>query len=107
MSSASRDRFELALPDRVHVVETLPRDGFQRLEEFVPTEEKVDIIDQLGRTGVDEIEITSFTHPNAVPTLSATTTSPPASSATTTSSTARSSRTGWEPNAPSRRGWAR
>jgi hydroxymethylglutaryl-CoA lyase len=66
---ATTDRFELALPDRVHVVEMLPRDGFQRLEEFVPTDEKVDIIDRLSRTGVDEIEITSFTHPKAVPTL--------------------------------------
>ena len=41
--------FELVLPERVHVVEMLPRDGFQRLDEFVPTEEKVDIIDRLGR----------------------------------------------------------
>jgi len=57
------------LPDRVHVVEMLPRDGFQRLDEFVPTEEKVEIIDALSGTGVDEIEITSFTHPEAVPTL--------------------------------------
>ena len=61
--------FELVLPERVHVVEMLPRDGFQRLDEFVPTEEKVDIIDRLSRTGVDEIEISSFTHPKAVPTL--------------------------------------
>lgn len=57
------------LPERVHVVEMLPRDGFQRLDEFVPTEKKVELIDQLSRTGVDEIEITSFTHPKAVPTL--------------------------------------
>jgi hydroxymethylglutaryl-CoA lyase len=47
----------------------LPRDGFQRLDEFVETEEKVAVVDQLSATGVDEIEITSFTHPNAVPTL--------------------------------------
>jgi hydroxymethylglutaryl-CoA lyase len=57
------------LPDYVHVVEMLPRDGFQRLDEFIPTDEKVDIIDRLSQTGVDEIEITSFTHPKAVPTL--------------------------------------
>ena len=57
------------LPDRVHVVEMLPRDGFQRLDDFVPTEEKVEIIDALSTTGVDEIEISSFTHPKAVPTL--------------------------------------
>ncbi|KTG26983.1 hydroxymethylglutaryl-CoA lyase [Haloferax profundi] len=57
------------LPDQIHVVEMLPRDGFQRLDEFVPTDEKVEIIDTLSETGVDEIEISSFTHPKAVPTL--------------------------------------
>lgn len=59
----------LSLPENVTVVEMLPRDGFQRLNEFVPTEDKVEIIDALSTTGVDEIEITSFTHPKAVPTL--------------------------------------
>jgi len=59
----------LDLPDDVTVVEMLPRDGFQRLDEFVPTETKIEIIDRLSTTGVDEIEITSFTHPKAVPTL--------------------------------------
>ncbi|WP_254547052.1 hydroxymethylglutaryl-CoA lyase [Halomarina pelagica] len=59
----------LRLPDSVTVVEMLPRDGFQRLNEFVPTDEKVEIVDRLSATGVDEIEITSFTHPKAVPTL--------------------------------------
>ncbi|MFC7157416.1 hydroxymethylglutaryl-CoA lyase [Halomarina halobia] len=59
----------LDLPDSATVVEMLPRDGFQRLDEFVPTDEKVEIVDRLSATGVDEIEITSFTHPRAVPTL--------------------------------------
>jgi len=59
----------MAVPDEVTTVEMLPRDGFQRLDEFVPTEEKIEIIDELSTTGVDEVEITSFTHPKAVPTL--------------------------------------
>lgn len=59
----------LDLPTRVHLVEMLPRDGFQRLDDFVPTAGKVEVIDALSRTGVDEIEVTSFTHPEAVPTL--------------------------------------
>lgn len=59
----------LELPEDVTIVEMLPRDGFQRLDEFVPTDEKIEIIDSLSTTGVDEIEITSFTHPKAVPTL--------------------------------------
>lgn len=59
----------LSLPDDVTVVEMLPRDGLQRLDEFVPTDEKVELIDMLSSTGVDEIEFTSFTHPKAVPNL--------------------------------------
>jgi hydroxymethylglutaryl-CoA lyase len=59
----------LDLPEDVAVVEMLPRDGFQRLDEFVPTDQKVELIDRLSSTGVDEIEFTSFTHPKAVPTL--------------------------------------
>ena len=57
------------LPDVVRTVEMLPRDGFQSLDEFVPTETKVELIDLLSATGVDEIEFTSFTHPKAVPNL--------------------------------------
>lgn len=59
----------LSLPGEATVVEMLPRDGLQRLDEFVPTETKVELIDALAETGVDEIEFTSFTHPKAVPTL--------------------------------------
>jgi hydroxymethylglutaryl-CoA lyase len=59
----------LSLPADVTIVEMLPRDGLQRLDWFMPTEEKIAIVDALSRTGVDEIEITSFTHPDAVPTL--------------------------------------
>jgi len=58
-----------SVPDDVTVVEMLPRDGFQRLDEFIPTEDKIELINTLSTTGVDEIEVTSFTHPKAVPTL--------------------------------------
>jgi hydroxymethylglutaryl-CoA lyase len=57
------------LPEDVRIVEMLPRDGFQSLDEFVPTDTKVELIDRLSETGVDEIEFTSFTHPKAVPNL--------------------------------------
>lgn len=59
----------LSVPDEVSVVEMLPRDGFQRLDEFVPTDRKVELVDRLSATRLDEIEVTSFTHPDAVPTL--------------------------------------
>ncbi|MFB6312317.1 MAG: hydroxymethylglutaryl-CoA lyase, partial [Salinirussus sp.] len=57
------------LPDAVSIVEMLPRDGFQRLDQFVETDEKIAIIDALSTTGVEEIEFTSFAHPDAVPNL--------------------------------------
>lgn len=59
----------MTVPKSATIVEMLPRDGFQRYPEFVPTDEKVEIIDALSATGVDEIEFTSFTHPKAVPGL--------------------------------------
>ena len=59
----------LTFPEEVTLVEMLPRDGFQRLDAWVPTEEKIAIVDALSTTGVDEIEITSFTHPKIVPNL--------------------------------------
>lgn len=59
----------MELPESATIVEMLPRDGFQRYPEFIPTDEKVELIDALSATGVDEIEFTSFTHPKAVPGL--------------------------------------
>lgn len=60
----------LSLPPAATIVEMLPRDGFQNHDVFVDTDEKVELIDALSTTGVDEIEVTSFTHPKAVPNLS-------------------------------------
>lgn len=57
------------LPTSVRLVEVLPRDGFQRLPDFVATDEKVRLIDKISATGIDELEFTSFTHPDAVPNL--------------------------------------
>ena len=59
----------LSLPESATVVEMLPRDGLQNLDRFVPTDEKVEVVDRLSTTGVDEIEVTSFAHPAAVPNL--------------------------------------
>lgn len=55
--------------DGIDIVEMLPRDGLQRYDEFIPTEEKIEIVNRLSATGVSEIEVTSFTHPEMVPTL--------------------------------------
>lgn len=57
------------LPDRVHVDEVLPRDGLQRLDEVVPTPEKVALVDDLVATGLQSVEVTAFSHPDVVPNL--------------------------------------
>jgi len=53
--------------DRISVYEVGPRDGFQNLEDYVPLETKVDIIDKLIATGVKHIQHTSFVSPKAIP----------------------------------------
>jgi hydroxymethylglutaryl-CoA lyase len=57
------------LPKAVTLCEVGPRDGFQMEAGFIPTEVKVDIIDALSRTGLREIQATSFVHPRAIPQL--------------------------------------
>lgn len=57
------------LPDRVKIVEVAPRDGWQNLPDFITTSTKVDLINGLLSCGFQEIEITSFVNPKAVPQL--------------------------------------
>jgi hydroxymethylglutaryl-CoA lyase len=54
---------------RIYINEVAPRDGFQIEATFVPTEEKIKLIDRLSLTGVAKIEATSFTSPKAIPNL--------------------------------------
>jgi hydroxymethylglutaryl-CoA lyase len=54
---------------RLYIHEVAPRDGFQIESVFIPTEQKVQLIDALSRTGVSKIEVTSFTAPKAIPSL--------------------------------------
>ena len=57
------------LPKRVRIREVGPRDGFQNEPEVVPTADKVRLIDELGRTGLQRIELTSFVRPDVIPPL--------------------------------------
>lgn len=57
------------LPEHVEIKEVGTRDGFQLEKKFIPTEEKVRIVNQLSRTGLKEIQVTSAVHPKAVPQL--------------------------------------
>ena len=54
---------------RVYVNDVAVRDGFQIEKAFVPTTTKVELVNQLSRTGLHKIEVTSFVSPRAVPAL--------------------------------------
>jgi len=59
-----------AWPTAVRIREVGPRDGFQNEPEVISTDDKVRLIDQLGRTGLKRIEVTSFVRPDVIPQLS-------------------------------------
>ena len=46
-----------------------PRDGFQNEPEVLPTEVKVRLIELLGASGLQRIEVTSFVRPDVIPQL--------------------------------------
>jgi hydroxymethylglutaryl-CoA lyase len=52
------------------LIEVAPRDGFQPIGPFIPTEEKVAFIEAAHAAGLRRIEIGSFVNPKAVPQLS-------------------------------------
>jgi len=52
-----------------NIHEVVARDGLQIEPQFVPTEQKVELIDALSETGLAKIEVTSFVSPKAVPNL--------------------------------------
>lgn len=54
----------------IKIQEVIPRDGFQMEKNFIPTEDKIKIIDKISESGVSKIEVTSFVSPKAVPQLS-------------------------------------
>ena len=57
------------LPDRVNLYEVGPRDGLQNESRPVPTADKIAMVNALGRTGLSNIEVTSFVNPKWIPQL--------------------------------------
>lgn len=57
------------LPQKAFIREVGPRDGFQGIKEFIPTEKKIEFIDMLLSAGIKEMEVTSFVSPKAIPQL--------------------------------------
>jgi hydroxymethylglutaryl-CoA lyase len=59
----------MKLPERVTICEVGTRDGFQIEPDFIATEHKIEVVNQLAEAGVPRIEVTSFVHPKVVPQL--------------------------------------
>lgn len=59
----------MQLPKNVTVAEVGPRDGFQAEHDWIPTETKIEVVNALSRSGLKDIQVTSFVHPKAVPQL--------------------------------------
>lgn len=51
----------------VEIVEVGPRDGLQNEQNFIPTDEKLGLIEALGACGFHRIEVTAFVSPRWVP----------------------------------------
>jgi hydroxymethylglutaryl-CoA lyase len=54
---------------RIYMQEVGPRDGLQMEAAFVPTADKIALIDALSAAGLAKIEATSFVSPQAIPAL--------------------------------------
>lgn len=52
---------------QVTIVDVGPRDGFQSIGPFIPTDAKIAAIEGLRRAGLSRIEVTSFVSPAALP----------------------------------------
>lgn len=59
----------MTLPKKVTIIEVGPRDGLQNEPHFVPTDKKIEFINQLSATGLQHIEVTSFVSHKAIPQL--------------------------------------
>lgn len=57
------------MPEPIRLVEVGPRDGLQSVKELVPTDAKVAFVDALSRSGLGDIEVSSFVSPRWVPQL--------------------------------------
>jgi len=57
------------LSEDLTIIEVGPRDGLQNEKSFVPTASKVELINLLAKSGLKQIEVTSFVSPKAIPQL--------------------------------------
>ena len=60
----------MKFPKKMQVIEVGPRDGLQSLNKWIPTEDKIEMINLLSRANFPVIEVSSFANPKIVPMLS-------------------------------------
>ena len=53
--------------DAINICDVAPRDGFQVVKTWIPTETKVSIVEGLARAGLKHIETGAFVSPKHVP----------------------------------------
>lgn len=59
----------MKLPTKVTIKEVGPRDGLQNESKFIDTQDKIEWINRLSKTGLSYIEVSSFVHPKWIPQL--------------------------------------
>ena len=57
------------MPQRVRITDVAPRDGLQNEPGVITTADKARLVEMIARTGVDEIEVSSFVSPRWIPQL--------------------------------------
>jgi hydroxymethylglutaryl-CoA lyase len=68
-NARARDALWNGAGRRIHMQEVGTRDGLQVEAVFVPTEDKIALVNALSLAGMAKIEVTSFTSPKAIPAL--------------------------------------
>ena len=59
----------MKFPKKIEVIEVGPRDGLQSLNKWIPTQDKIEMINLLSSAKFPVIEVSSFAHPKVVPML--------------------------------------
>ena len=59
----------MKFPQKIKVIEVGPRDGLQSLNKWIPTQDKIEMINLLSSAKFPVIEVSSFAHPKVVPML--------------------------------------
>ena len=54
---------------RIYFNDVVTRDGFQIEPNFIPTDDKIKLVNELSDCGFAKIEVTSFTSPKSIPML--------------------------------------